>query len=86
MSTEELNRNQFLILMSLYINEATDKYHGMTLTEIMDNTGNNVGRMYMWRLMKKLKDACYIDKGIKDDHADTYYLLDKGITVCKGEN
>jgi len=76
---EELNRNQFLILMSLYINEATDKYHGMTLTEIMDNTGNNVGRMYMWRLMKKLKDACY-------DHADTYYLLDKGITVCKGEN
>ena len=52
----------------------------------MDNTGNNVGRMYMWRLMKKLKDACYIDKGIKDDHADTYYLLDKGITVCKGEN
>jgi len=83
----ELNRNQFLILMSLFSNGATDKYHGMTISEIMEeNDGNIGGSMYVWRSMKKLVNACYVAKGIKDNHADTYYLIDKGLTVCKGED
>ena len=42
--------------------------------------------MYVWRSMKKLVNARYVAKGIKDNHADTYYLIDKGLTVCKGED
>ena len=33
-NVDELDRTQFLILASLYANGATDKYHGMTITEV----------------------------------------------------
>ena len=46
----ELNRLEYLILKSLHEMECTDRFHGMTITEIMEETDNALGvRMTVYR-------------------------------------
>lgn len=83
----ELNRMEFMILQSLYDFGSKDRFHGMTITEIMeDNDGSLGARMTVYKKMKKLIQAGYIDKGVLDNHADTFYLLDKGNRLFEGGN
>lgn len=85
--TSELNRMEFMILQSLYDFGSKDRFHGMTITEIMeDNDGSLGARMTVYKKMKKLVKAGYIDKGVLDNHADTFYLLDRGIRLFEGGN
>lgn len=82
----ELNRMEFMILASLYKGECTDPYHSMTITDLInDNEGVLGTRMTIYRKMKKLISAGYIDIGCLDNHAHTFYLLEKGIKTAKGE-
>lgn len=84
--TYELNRMEFMILASLYKGECTDPYHSMTITDLInDNEGVLGTRMTVYRKMKKLISAGYIDIGCLDNHAHTFYLLEKGINIAKGE-
>lgn len=86
-NVDELDRTQFLILASLYANGATDKYHGMTITEVGNDCEGTLGiRMTVWRKAALLVKKGYVTKGIMDGKADTYYLLEKGLEVCKGGN
>lgn len=57
----------------------------MTITDLMsDNEGTLGTRMTIYRKMKKLVKAGYIKKGCLDNHADTFYILKKGIRIVEG--
>lgn len=80
----ELNRLEYMILESLYIGGCKDRFHGMTITEILDDNDGSLGkRMTVWKKMQKLVNNGYLAKGILDDHADTYYLLKKSIKTIE---
>lgn len=81
----ELNRMEFMILKSLYDGGCTEHFHSMTITDLLaDNEGALGVRMTVYRKMKKLMKAGYINKGCLDNHADTFYLLEKGIKTVEG--
>lgn len=80
-----LNRLEYLILKTLYGMECVDHFHGMTISEIMEETDNALGvRMTVYRKLKKLLETGYVGKGVMDNHADTFYLLKKGIMLFDG--
>ena len=81
----ELNRLEYMILETLYEFGSKDRFHGMTITEIlMENEGSLGARMTVYKKMRKLVNAGYIKKGAIDNHADTFYLLDKAIKTIEG--
>jgi len=81
----ELNRMEFMILQSLYDGGCTDYYHSMTITDLIDDNEGTLGaRMTVYRKMQKLMKAGYIKKGCLDNHADTFYLLEKGTMTVEG--
>lgn len=81
-----LNRLEYMILDTLHYSECQDKYHSMTITELMEENGEALGiRGTVYRKLKKLVKDGYIAKGCIDNHADTFYLLKKGIAVVEGE-
>lgn len=85
--TIELNRLEFLILETLYSFGSKDCFHGMTISEIMEENDGALGaRMTVYKKMKKLVTKGYIQKGCIDNHADTFYLLDKTIKIFEGGN
>lgn len=80
-----LNRLEFMILKSLYDGGCTEHYHSMTITDLInDNEGTLGTRMTIYRKMQKLVKAGYIKKRCLDNHADTFYLLQKGIKLVEG--
>lgn len=82
--TLQLNRLEYMILESLYIGKCKDHFHGMTITEILDDNDGSLGkRMTVWKKMQKLVSNGYLAKGILDNHADTYYLLEKSIKIIE---
>lgn len=68
----ELNRLEFMILDTLNDSGCKDHFHSMTITELI------------YRKLQKLLKAGYIERGCVDNHADTFYLLEKGIKVVEG--
>lgn len=81
----ELNRLEFLILDTMYDAGCKDHFHSMTITELMEINDGGLGtRMTIYRKMQKLLKAGYIDKGCLDNHADTFYLLEKSIKLFEG--
>ena len=40
--------------------------------------------MTIYKKMKKLIEAGYIQKGVTDNHADTFYLLQRAIKTIEG--
>lgn len=81
----ELNRLEYMILDTLYEFGSKDRFHGMTITEILiENEGSLGARMTVYKKMKKLVKAGYIAKGAVDNHADTFYLLDRAIKTIEG--
>lgn len=82
--TYELNRVDYMILESLYSGNCKDRFHGMTITEILNDYEGSIGkRMTVWKKMQKLVSNGYLAKGILDDHADTYYLMEKSIKIIE---
>lgn len=80
----ELNCLECKILCILYRYECKDKYNGLTITELLSSNEKTLGtRMTIYKKMKKLVNAGYIAKGILDNHADTFYLTEKGIEIVK---
>ena len=81
----ELNRMEFMILQSLYNGGCKDYYHSMTITDLINDNEDALGtRMTIYRKMQKLMKSGYITKGCLDNHAHTFYLLEKGIKIVEG--
>lgn len=82
--TYELNRLDYLILDTLHDGGFIDHYHAITITEMIElNDGALGARMTIYKKLQKLVNAGYINKGIIDNHSDTYYLLEKGIKTIE---
>ena len=82
--TNKLNRSDYLILDTLHSSNMTDQFHSMTIEEIMEETGNALGvRMTVYRMVTKLVKLGYLEKGVMDNHANTYYLTNDGRKLFK---
>lgn len=51
-----------------------------------DTNGALATRMTMYKKLKKLVINGYVSKGVTDDHADTYFILEKGVNLIEGGN
>ena len=50
----------------------------------MEETGNVLGvRMTIYRMVTKLVKLGYLEKGVMDNHANTYYLTNDGRKLFK---
>ena len=80
----EINRLEYMILDTLYKLELKDRCHSMTITELLEENEGVLGaRMTVYKRLKKLVNAGYIGKGIIDNHADTYFITEKGIKLIE---
>lgn len=80
----ELNRFEYLILVTLSKSGCKNCFKGITISEILEVTEGCLGaRMTVYKKLRKLVDAGYIAKGILDNHADTFYLTEKGIDIVE---
>jgi transcriptional regulator with XRE-family HTH domain len=84
-NTLELNRLEFNILKCLYDSGCVDPYHSMTITELLEKYELDK-RMTIYKKLRKLTQEKYVKKGITDNHADTFYLLDKALKIIEGKN
>lgn len=89
----KINRLEYMILKTLYSLKCKDFYTSMTISEMMEYHADESGRcalgvrMTIYKKLQKLVNASYISKGVIDTHADTYYLMEKGIRLIeKGGN
>ena len=83
-NTLELNRLEFNILKCLYDSGCTNPYHSMTITELLDKYEDLEKRMTIYKKLRKLTEEKYVKKGITDNHADTFYLLEKALKIIEG--
>lgn len=82
----KLNRLEYNILKCLHKGGCTDRYHSMTITELMEeNEDLSKVRMTLYRKLNKLSKTGFIKKGIIDNHADTFYLSDKSLNIIEGK-
>ena len=80
----ELNRTDVLLMLTLENKSANAPAFGLTISEIIkhiETNGNDKHRMTVYRRLKALCNEGFVSKGMLSDHADTFYLLDKGRNV-----
>lgn len=89
---QEINRTDVTIMEILEANNTLNNgAYGITITEIMESEEDGVqliggkSRMTIYRRLRGLTKAGYIGKGVRENHADTFYLLDKGIRALEGD-
>ena len=80
-----LNRLEFNILKCLYDSGCVDPYHTMTITELLEKYEELEKRMTIYKKLRKLTEEKYVKKGITDNHADTFYLLEKALKKIEGK-
>jgi predicted transcriptional regulator len=73
----KINRLDILLLQLLNSNECVDKFGGMTISEMLEIGGLGC-RNNVYLRLKSLLSEGLIEKGVIDNHADTYYLTGKG--------
>lgn len=83
----EINRTDVSIMQILESKSADNAAFGMTISEIMDDMQmiGKMSRMTIYRRLKRLTESGYVAKGVLENHADTFYLTDKGARALKGE-
>lgn len=81
----QLNRMDYCIMKLLKKNNCVSFFESMTLQEIMEVI--HTSRPTTYRKMMNLVKLGYVGKGCKSTQADTFYLLEKGISIVenKGE-
>lgn len=75
-----INRLDIIILQLLKSNDCNNKFSGMTIREMMSICDMGCRNNVYIRLKKLLSDKL-IDKGIIDNHADTYYITKQGLEL-----
>lgn len=84
----KVNRTDVLLMQTLESNDATNPAFGLTITEIMTalaEIGSTKSRMSVYRRLRHLVDIGYIAKGVLENHADTFYLVERGKRFIEGE-
>ena len=84
----ELSRCSYIILGILNKRNATDKIHGLTITEI-SNFEKVSKHNTIHKKVKELEEKGLVAEGIKAARAKTYYLTNFGsniLSIIKEEN
>lgn len=76
-SKYELNRLEYNILGLLFSEGCDDEFTGITITEMIEIYGVKAKRMTVWKKLKKMLSNGFVEKGLLEDHADTYFLTEK---------
>ena len=69
----------------LFRSGCVDPYHSMTITELLEKYEELEKRMTIYKKLRKLTEEKYVKKGITDNHADTFYLLEKALKKIEGK-
>lgn len=82
--TYEINRLEYMILDTLYKLDLKDRFHSMTISELLvENEGVLGARMTVYKRLKKLVNAGFVDTGIIDNHANTYFITERGAKLLE---
>ncbi len=73
-----MNRLGFLILSVLWTNSADNRMAAMTIKEIMQTEDLEVKDNTLFKKLREFELQGYVDKGMKDGRADTFYITDAG--------
>lgn len=76
---------EFSVIKCLYDSGCIDPYHSMTITELLEKHEKLEKRMTIYKKLRKLTEEKYVKKGITDNHADTFYLLEKAFKIIEGK-
>lgn len=79
-----INRTDVFLILALDNGKADCPAFGLTINELMDFLavqGINKSRMTVYRRLRGLVESEYIKKGVADNHADTFYVVEKGKTL-----
>ena len=77
----KLNRTDVYIMTALEEQKADTPACGLTIEEIMvylESISSQKSRVTVYRRLRGMVESGYITKGVLENHADTFYLLDKG--------
>lgn len=82
-----INRTDISIMQILENKSADNAAFGMTILELTDEIKEitSKSRMTIYRRLRNLTQCGYVAKGVLENHADTFYLTDKGNKALKGE-
>lgn len=83
----KINRTDVTLMQILQNQKADNASFGMTIAEIMyymNDIDSGKSRMTIYRRLRMLSESGYIEKGVLENHADTFYLLEKGAKALKG--
>ncbi len=73
-----MNLLGFLILSIINDQNAIGKLRGMTVKDIADSENLDCMDNTIYEQLKQFIDVGYIAQGVKDGHANTYYITDSG--------
>ena len=77
-----INRLDVIILQLLKANKCNNKLSGMTISEMLESC--EIGcRNNVYIRLKNLLNDNLIAKGLIDNHADTYYITEKGLKLLE---
>lgn len=80
-----MNRLGFLVLSILKTNDATDKLSSMSLKEITETEEYGYKENTIFKKIKDFEAAGYIQKGLKEGRADTFFITAEGCRYLEAE-
>lgn len=75
----------FIILSIINDQNATGKLKGMTIKDIADAEKLGCMENTIYKQLKQFIDAGYVAAGVKDGHANTYYITETGKEFLRKE-
>jgi DNA-binding MarR family transcriptional regulator len=73
-----LNRLGFLIMSVLHVKKATSRLSAMTIREIAEAEELGYKGNTVFKKIKEMEGRGYIGRGLKEGHADTFYITNEG--------
>ena len=80
-----MNRLGFIVLSILKQNNAINKLSSMTLHEIADAENFGMKENTIFKKLKEFEGFGYIERGLKEGHADTFFITPKGCRILEKE-
>ena len=80
-----MNRLGFIVLSILKQNGAINRLSSMTLHEITDAENFGMKENTIFKKLKEFEGFGYIGRGLKEGHADTFFITPEGCKVLEKE-
>lgn len=80
-----MNRISFIVLAILKSNDAFSRTSAMSIKEIVDSEELGCKENTLFKKLKKFQQDGYVDLGLKEGHANTYFLTEQGAAYLEKE-